>query len=117
MGEYLIDELRAIPEVTDVRGRGLMIGFEVDGFTGSDLRRKLLFDHHIFTGGAGQFTVRLLPALTLGMEDAKFFISELKSNKKTMKKFTCVSDIGPLDKALAEAAAIKQDRFAFSSRA
>ncbi len=78
VGEYLIDELRAIPEVTDVRGRGLMIGFEVDGFTGSDLRRKLLFDHHIFTGGAGQFTVRLLPALTLGMEDAKFFISELK---------------------------------------
>ena len=78
VGEYLIDELKKIPLITDVRGRGLMIGFEVDGFTGSELRKKLLFDHHIFTGGAGKTTVRLLPALNLSKKDAERFISELK---------------------------------------
>ncbi len=78
VGTYLIDELRKIPQISDVRGRGLMIGFEVDGFTGSDLRKKLLFDHHIFTGGAGKMTVRLLPALNLSQNDAEKFITELK---------------------------------------
>lgn len=78
VGEYLIEELKKIPQISDVRGRGLMIGFEVDGFTGSDLRKKLLFEHHIFTGGAGKMTVRLLPALTLSKNDAETFIYELK---------------------------------------
>ena len=78
VGSYLIEELKKIPQISDVRGRGLMIGFEVDGFTGSELRKKLLFDHHIFTGGAGKMTVRLLPALTISKEDAERFISELR---------------------------------------
>ncbi|MDE6835361.1 MAG: aspartate aminotransferase family protein, partial [Muribaculaceae bacterium] len=64
--------------VKDVRGRGLMIGLEVEGFTGSELRKKLLFDHHRFTGGAGQFTVRLLPALSLSKEEADLFLKEFK---------------------------------------
>ncbi len=78
-GKYLISELKKIPQIKDVRGRGLMIGFEAEGFTGSELRSKLLFDHHIFTGGAGQYTVRLLPALTLSIEEAKHFINHLKT--------------------------------------
>ncbi len=78
VGEYLIGQLKQIPGINEVRGRGLMIGFEVEGFTGSDLRKKLLFDHKVFTGGAGQLTVRLLPALTLGMEEARTFIERLK---------------------------------------
>ncbi|MDE6866081.1 MAG: aminotransferase class III-fold pyridoxal phosphate-dependent enzyme [Muribaculaceae bacterium] len=78
VGEYLISELKKIPGVKDVRGRGLMIGLEVEGFTGSELRKKLLFDHHIFTGGAGQFTVRLLPALSLSKEEADLFLKEFK---------------------------------------
>lgn len=78
VGEYLIEELKKIPQISDVRGRGLMIGFEVDGVTGGDLRKKLLFDHHIFTGGAGKMTVRLLPALNLSKNDASYFIQELK---------------------------------------
>lgn len=78
MGEYLISELRKLPKVTDVRGKGLMIGLEVEGFTGSELRKKLLFGHHIFTGGAGQYTVRLLPALSLSREDADRFLTEFK---------------------------------------
>lgn len=78
VGEYLIGELKKIDRVTDVRGRGLMIGFEVEGFTGSELHKKLLFEHHIFTGGAGQLTVRLLPALSLSMTEAEHFIAEFK---------------------------------------
>lgn len=77
-GDYLISELKKIPEVEDIRGRGLMIGFEVTGFNGSELRKELLFDHHIFTGGAAERTVRLLPALTLTKNDADKFIKALK---------------------------------------
>lgn len=78
VGKYLIEELKKIPAVKDVRGRGLMIGFEVDGLTGSELRQKLLFNQHVFTGGAGKSTVRLLPALTLSIQDAGIFIEKLK---------------------------------------
>lgn len=78
VGEYLISELRKIPQVSDVRGRGLMIGLEVDGFSGPELRKKLLFDHHVFTGGAGKFTVRLLPALSLSKEEADLFLKRFK---------------------------------------
>lgn len=78
VGEYLISELKKINKVTDVRGRGLMIGFEVEGFTGGELRKKLLFEHHIFTGGAGQLTVRLLPALSLSKAEADHFLAEFK---------------------------------------
>lgn len=78
IGGYLIEELKKIPQVKDVRGKGLMIGLEVEGFTGGELRKKLLFDHHIFTGGAGQYTVRLLPALSLSKEEADLFLKEFK---------------------------------------
>lgn len=78
IGEFLIKELRNIPGVEEVRGRGLMIGFEVEGWTGSELRKKLLFEHHIFTGGAGERTVRLLPALGLTQGQADQFLNALK---------------------------------------
>lgn len=78
IGEYLINELKKIPKVKEVRGKGLMIGLEVEGFSGSELRKRLLFDHHIFTGGAGEFTVRLLPALSLSKQDADRFLTEFK---------------------------------------
>ena len=78
VGAYLIEELKKIPKVKEVRGRGLMIGLEVEGFTGAELRRRLLFDHHIFTGGAGQYTIRLLPALSLSKEEADSFLTEFK---------------------------------------
>ena len=75
IGTYLIDELKKMPQLKDVRGRGLMIGVEVDG-SGSEMRRRLLFDHHIFTGGAGLSTVRLLPALCLNKDQADHFLNE-----------------------------------------
>lgn len=78
VGEYLIAELSKLPRVSEVRGRGLMIGLEVEGFTGSDLRRKLLFDHHVFTGGAGQYTLRLLPALSISKAEVDMFLDKFK---------------------------------------
>lgn len=78
VGNYLIEELRKISWLKDVRGRGLMIGFDVDG-SGADLRKRLLFEKHIFTGGAGAHTVRLLPALNLSKDQAGLFIDALKT--------------------------------------
>lgn len=78
IGDYLLGELRKLPQLKDVRGRGLMIGIEIEG-SAPELRRRLLFDHHVFTGGAGEHTVRLLPPLTIGREEADRFLSEFKS--------------------------------------
>lgn len=77
VGDYLLGELRKMPQLKDVRGRGLMIGVEIDG-SASELRKKLLFDHKVFTGGAGATTVRLLPPLTVGMKEADKFLEEFR---------------------------------------
>lgn len=77
-GEYLLAELKKIPGLVEVRGKGLMIGVEIEG-DASALRKQLLFDHHIFTGGAGAHTVRLLPALCITKEQADKFLKEFKS--------------------------------------
>lgn len=77
VGEYLLGELRKMPQLKDVRGRGLMIGVEVEG-PAAEVRKRLLFDHHIFTGGAGEHTVRLLPPLTITMDEARQFIAEFQ---------------------------------------
>lgn len=85
IGEYLIKSLKEIPEVKDVRGRGLMIGLEVEGCSGTDIRKSLLYGKHIFTGGAGESTVRLLPALSLSRDEADRFLcafSEIIQSKK-----------------------------------
>lgn len=78
VGDYLIEKLKQINGVTDVRGRGLMIGFDTE-MPATELRNKLLFNHRIFTGGAGSKTVRLLPALTLTKEDADIFLNALRA--------------------------------------
>lgn len=78
VGEYLLTELRAISGLKDVRGKGLMIGIEIDG-DASALRRELLFNHHIFTGGAGKNVVRLLPALGLTKAQAEHFLQKFKN--------------------------------------
>lgn len=76
-GGYLLGELRKIGALKEVRGRGLMIGIEIDG-SGPELRRRLLFEKHIFTGGAGASTVRLLPALCLAREHADRLLEAFK---------------------------------------
>ena len=74
VGEYLLAELRKMSRLKEVRGRGLMIGIEIEG-SAAELRRRLLFEKHIFTGGAGATTVRLLPALTVGRKEADRFLA------------------------------------------
>lgn len=77
VGEYLLAELKNIPAAKNVRGRGLMVGFDVEG-SGSDMRRRLLFEKAIFTGGAGASTVRLLPSLAITRAHADKFLNALK---------------------------------------
>ena len=78
VGAYLIEELKQIPQLKEVRGRGLMIGFEIEG-SASELRKRLLFEKGIFTGGAGVSTVRLLPALGITKAQADHFLTAFKS--------------------------------------
>lgn len=75
IGAYLLGELRRMSGLLDVRGRGLMIGVEIEG-SAPELRKRLLFEQHVFTGGAGQHTVRLLPALCVSKDDADLFLSK-----------------------------------------
>ena len=78
IGNYLQAELKAIPEISGVRGYGLMIGFDVPDSL-KNLKKDLLFKHKIFTGEAKPNVIRLLPSLALTMEDATTFINALKT--------------------------------------
>ncbi len=77
IGEYLMTELSKMDQLQNVRGRGLMIGFDVpEEF--KDLRKKLLWDHKIFTGEAKPNVIRLLPSLALRKKDADEFLDAVK---------------------------------------
>jgi len=90
MGEYLMSELKklqASPEgkhITDVRGRGLMVGVEFD-IPQADVRKPLVYDQHCFTGCAGTNLLRLLPPLCLTKENVDDFIGRLKAVLNTIK--------------------------------
>jgi len=77
VGEYLIKSLKEIPELQNVRGRGLMIGFDVPGEL-KDLRKNLLWKHKIFTGEAKPNVIRLLPSLALRKKDADEFLDAIQ---------------------------------------
>ena len=73
VGDWLLAELKKIDGIKEVRGQGLMIGIEFDEPV-KDIRRRLLFEERVFTGVSGMNTIRLLPPLTLTMEQARLFI-------------------------------------------
>ena len=77
VGAYLMQELSKIERIKEVRGRGLMIGIEFNEPI-KDIRRRLLFEEHIFTGVSGTNVIRLLPPLSLTMQQAEEFITRLK---------------------------------------
>ena len=77
VSNYLMEELKKLPQIKEVRGRGLMIGMEFDEPI-KDIRRRLLFDEHVFTGVSGTNVIRLLPPLTLTLEQAADFIERFK---------------------------------------
>ena len=77
IGEYFRQELSSDKAVKEYRGKGLMIGLELnDEYIG--LRDKLLFEKHFFTGAAGAGVIRLLPSLTVSQETAESFVKAWK---------------------------------------
>ena len=80
VGEYLIAQLKELqktqPHIVDVRGRGLMIGIDLD-VPHKDVRQPLIHHEHCFTGCAGQNILRLLPPLCLTKAEADDFIERL----------------------------------------
>lgn len=78
-GDYLMSEIKKIdsPKIKDVRGRGLMIGIDLD-CPHKDVRQPLIYEQHSFTGCAGTNILRLLPPLCLSKAEADEFINRLK---------------------------------------
>ena len=73
VGDYLIAELKKFEQVTEVRGRGLMIGIDLPVEL-AHVKKELLFKYHIFTGEAKPNVIRLLPALNLDKSHADEFL-------------------------------------------
>lgn len=77
MGEYITAALRGVTEMKNVRGRGLMIGFDVPEEM-KDLKKNLLWNQKVFTGEAKPNVIRLLPSLALRKQDADQFLESLQ---------------------------------------
>jgi acetylornithine aminotransferase len=84
-GNYLLHALKNMEGIKSVRGRGLMIGFEME--EGYDaIRKVLLNDLKIFTGEAKPNVIRLLPSLSISMEDINLFLTGLKTAIQLLKQ-------------------------------
>ena len=81
MGDYVITALKSIEKIKQVRGRGLMIGFDLPEDK-SKVRADLLFGHRIFTGEAKPNTIRLLPSLALTKDEVDIFLTALNESLK-----------------------------------
>ena len=79
VGDYLMERLKQLqqqcPHIVEVRGRGLMIGIELD-MPHKDLRSRLLFEEHVFTGCASTNILRLLPPLCFTRDMADRFVEK-----------------------------------------
>jgi len=82
-GSYLLNRLKTIDGIENVRGRGLMIGFDMPEKL-KDLRKNLLWEHHIFTGEAKPNVVRLLPSLAITRKQVDEFLDELKEEVENL---------------------------------
>ena len=79
ISEYFIEKAAELPEIKKIKGRGLMLGIEFD-FPISELRKNLIFKHHIFTGSAkNPNLLRILPPLTIKKEHIDVFFEALKT--------------------------------------
>jgi acetylornithine/N-succinyldiaminopimelate aminotransferase len=85
VGNYLFSEIEKINELKNLRGKGLMIGFDVPHEL-KDLKKNLLMKHHIFTGEAKPNVIRLLPALALTKADADKFLFALREEISMLSK-------------------------------
>ncbi len=82
LGVYFYEKAAKIPQVKRVKGRGLMLGLEFD-FEVAELRKKLIYDQYLFTGGAkDKHVLRILPALNITKQDIDVFFNALKAALK-----------------------------------
>jgi len=82
MEAYFLDKAKALPNLKTIKGRGLMLGLEFD-FPITDLRKKLIFNHHIFTGSAkNPNLIRILPPLTIQKKHIDVFFKALEKELK-----------------------------------
>ncbi len=78
-GAYFLSQVRGLSGVQKIKGKGLMLGLEFD-FEVGELRKKLIYDQHIFTGGAmNKKLLRILPPLTVGKKEIDQFIKALQN--------------------------------------
>jgi len=82
-GEFLMSRLKKIKGLKNIRGKGLMIGFDVEGEL-KDLRKNLLYHQRVFTGEAKPNTIRLLPSLALRKKEAEEFLESLEEEVSYM---------------------------------
>ena len=83
-GMYLLNRLKTVKGIHNVRGRGLMIGFDVPDEL-KDLKRKLLFDFNVFTGEAKPNVIRLLPSLSISRKQVDEFLETLQEAIEEIK--------------------------------
>lgn len=83
-GMYLTNRLKAVKGIENVRGRGLMIGFEVPEEL-KDLKKNLLYNHQVFTGEAKPNVIRLLPSLAIARKQVDEFLELLQEEIATLK--------------------------------
>ena len=85
VGDYLKDSLKATssPHIQDIRGRGLMVGIDLD-LPHKEVRQPLIYQEHCFTGCAGTNILRLLPPLCLSKQEVDQFIDKLTKILKTL---------------------------------
>jgi len=82
ISEYFIKKAESIPNLKAIKGRGLMLGLEFN-FPISELRKALIFKHHIFTGGAkNPNLIRILPPLTIKKKHIDVFFEALETELK-----------------------------------
>jgi len=82
-GDLLMNHLKKIKGLKNVRGKGLMIGFDVEGEL-KELRKNLLYNQHVFTGEAKPDTIRLLPSMALRKKEAEEFLESLEEEINNM---------------------------------
>ncbi|OXA75543.1 acetylornithine aminotransferase [Flavobacterium aquidurense] len=83
--EYFLEQIKQVPGIKQVKGKGLMLGVEFD-FDVAALRKKLIIEKHIFTGSANNKNLlRILPPLTVKKSDIDTFIVALKESLEELK--------------------------------
>ena len=83
MGEKIVEAIKGTSGITDIRGRGLMIGIDLS-VPQADFRKVLREKHHIMTGLTGKYTLRLLPPLIIGDKEVERFVEAFRATAAEM---------------------------------